>query len=411
MNLTNIIAFGLRGGSALAKLVFVTYLGYFRYDFLLGEFALFVTITIVFTQVAGLEINQTIGRKLHALSKGEQKQLFQQQAIASLVSYIILSSSIIIFYYNLLESYWIAGVLILCLEHYTTELYRLYILKLRPLRASLLVFIKNFGWVIMFIMLHHLELISANMESILILWLAFLLLSSIIGNPKTEILADIKNSFHLEAWPKKTWRLVSSSKFFILSAIVIACIGALDKLLIEKYFGTEQLGRYYVYQTIASIPALIISFSIGATLWPRCIKLAAMGNEKDYAVLWRKLNALYLLAITFLSLVIAIVTPVVFKILDRSPSDLTLLYILIASSATFVLCDPYKLNLYAGGKDYALVIGNVTQLMLVMAFVTVGLLLRKIEAIAIGVLAANTLSLLFYRHQVPKRIALLIMLK
>lgn len=407
MSTTNIIAFGLRGGSALAKLVFVSYLGYFSYNFLLGQFVVFVTITAVFTQVAGLEINQTIGRKFHALSQGEQKQLFQHQAIASLGSYIILSSSIVVMYYGLLESYWIAGVFILYLEHYTTELYRLYIIKLRPLKASLLIFTKNFGWVILFVLLHHLELISASIEPVLLLWLVFLLLSSIIWNPKIEILGAIKNCFHLDAWPKKTWRLVWSSRLFILSAISIACIGAVDKLIIAKYFGTEQLGRYYLYQTIASMPALVISFSIGATIWPKCIKLAATGNKNEYAILWKKLNNFYIFVITVLSLTIAIVTPVVLNILDRPLGEPSLLYILIASNAAFVLCEPYKLNLYTGGKDRALVIGNVTQLLLVIAFVAVGLLLSKIEAVAAGILIANTLSLLLYRCQIPKLIDLL----
>ncbi len=399
MSLINVIAFGLRGWAALAKLVFVTYLGFFSYDSLLGQFAVFATICIVFTQVAGLEINQTIGRKLHALSQQEQKQLFQLQAIASLVSYSVLSVLIVSLYYDLFEYYWVVGVLILYLEHYTTELYRLYVLQLNPLKASLLLFIKNFGWVLLFITLHRLGYITASIESILIFWLVFLLLSAIVGSPKIKSVAEINSVFKIGAWQKNTWDLVWSSRFFILSAIAIAGIGAVDKLIIVKYFSVEQLGEYYLYQTIASIPALIISFSIGATLWPKCIKLAATGDNVEYELLWKKLNNIVLVVTAFLSLTIALAAPIVLRLFDRPSNDLILLYVLILSSSSFVLCDPYKLNLYITRKDRELLLGNVIQLLLVVAFVLVALLVNKIEAVAVGLFSANTLSLFYYRYQ------------
>jgi O-antigen/teichoic acid export membrane protein len=399
------ISFCLRGGSALAKLIFVLYLGHFNYDSLLGQFALFATITAVFTQVAGLEINQTIGRKLHAIGDEERKKLFLHQIIASLIAYAIISSAIVTIYYNLLGVYWILGLAILYLEHYTTELYRLYILKLRPLKAALLLFIKNFGWVALFIALHYFGVISANIQFILIFWLAFLMVSSIIGNQSFEISTDIKKSLLKNGSFKYTRKLVWSSRFFILSALAVALIGAIDKLLIGKFFGTEQLGRYYLYQTVASIPALMVAFSIGATLWPRCIKLAATGSEHEYVVLWRRLNALYWMVITSVSLAISILMPFALNMLGRPSDDLSIFYILLASSAAFVLCEPYKLNLYTGGKDHALVIGNILQLILVIAFVMVGLILGKIEAVAIGVLFANILSLFLYHLQVPIKIA------
>jgi len=403
--LLHFISFGLRGGAALAKLFFVIYLGHLNYDSLVGQFAIFATITIVFTQLAGLEINQTIGRKLHALGDYEKKSLFQHQVIASLFSYAMLSTIIVAIYYNLLGSYWVAGLMVLYLEHYTTELYRLYILNLRPLKATLLLFIKNFGWIALFVLLHYLEVVSAKIEHVLILWLGFLLLASFIGTSNIKILSDAKNLIFSKGCLGNTWRLVWSSRFFILSAVAIAFIGAIDKLLIGRFFSAEQLGGYYFYQTIASIPALIVSFSIGATLWPKCIKLAATGNEADYLILWKRLNSLYWIIIISASLAIAISIPFALKALDRSPDELSVFYLLLASSAAFALCEPHKLHLYTGGEYQALLIGNVLQLITVVVFVMTGLLLGGIDAVAAGLLSANILSFYLYRHQVPMRVA------
>lgn len=171
------------------------------------------------------------------------------------------------------------------------------------------------------------------------------------------------------------------------------------------------MGRYFLYQTIANIPAIIISFSIGATLWPKCIKLAATGDQEGFSILWEKLNSLYLLIIFSLSVLIAVFVPITFKVLERFPDDFALLYTLIASSAAFVLCDPYKLSLYTDRKDRALLVGNMIQLLLVTSFVGGGLLLNNIESIAMGLFAANSLSLLSYRFEVPSRIAVLIVSK
>jgi O-antigen/teichoic acid export membrane protein len=404
VNLIDIIAFALRSGSALAKLVFVTYLGLLSYDSLLGQFAVFSTIAIVFTQIAGLEINQTIGRKLHSLSKNEQVRLYHYQVIAALISYLLLSGPIIILYNGLLEVYWIVGVLILCLEHYTTELYRFYILTLNPLKASLLLFTKNSGWVLLFIVLHQYGYIAAKMSSILFLWLLCLLIAATIGSPKCKAIYSIYQNFDSKNWRKQTFHLVWSSKLFMLSAIAIAGIGAVDKLLIGSYFTLEQLGDYYFYQTIASIPALVVSFSIGATLWPKCIKLAATGDWLQYIELWRSLKTNYTFIIVTLSLAIAFAIPIVLKSLNRPVSSLELLYTLIASSSALAICDPYKLDLYVRKRDKALLMGNATQLLLVLTLVVIGVTTNKIEFAAIGLFVANLVSLFLYHNNVPIKI-------
>jgi O-antigen/teichoic acid export membrane protein len=404
VNATNLIAFSLRLASALAKLVFVTYLGYFSYHSLIGQFAMISTMAIVFTQVAGLEINQTIGRQLHSLNKHQQERLYKYQAIASLCFYLVLCTFILILYKDLLKTYWIAGVLILCLEHYTTELYRFHILTINPFKASMIMFVKNVGWVWLFIVLHHTGYISADIGNILLLWLAFLLISAAIGGPSCQTIANAYKHFDSTKWYKHMFELVWSSKWFLVSAIAVAGIGAVDKLLIGGYFTLDKLGQYYSYQTIASIPALVVSFSIGATLWPKCIKLSATGKKEEYSKLWKKLNRYVILLMIVLSSGIAVTVPLLFETLKNKPTDYILLYTLISANLFLALCDPFKLKLYISHHDLALVAGNVTQLLLIATVVVCSLAFHEIKIVALSVLLANAVAWIFYNCGLPSRL-------
>ena len=400
MGRSNAIAFGLRLSSAVAKFLLVTYLGFRDHETLLGELALFVAITTIFTQVAGLELNQVIGRRLQSLSRHERNRLLNFHALASGIVYLLAVPTIYFFYWELLELYWVIGIPILILEHYVTEIYRLNILDLKPVRASVVLFLKNVGWVALFIALIEIGGWNPAMELILVCWLFFLVCAVIAsvflnGMPQPDAC-----SFHFRKSIRGVAELVWSAKTFVVSATAIAGIGAIDKLIIAHYFSLDELGVFYLFQTIATIPAIIVSFSIGATIWPKCIKYAALGQEAECKRIWNELNRLFVVVTIVLSTALALVVmfSLNISIVDRYQQDYLVFILLLGASAFFVMCDPYKLKLYIQRKDRILLIANVAQFSIVALFVLIGAQQKEMEFLTGSICAANFVALISFRY-------------
>jgi len=407
---TQIAALTLRSFSAISKLIFVTALGYLGEEKILGQFAIFATIVIFYTQIAGLEIHQTIARKIYTLDSKEKQTLFAAQSYAVIVSYIILLTLIIFYYFGLLGNYWVLGAFILIGEHITTELYRYNTIMLRPMKASAILFIKNFGWVGAFLSLYAFSLIQISIVNILSIWLIFVVIAMLIS---------VKGLKHVVVWGefyfklrfiKKTFSLVWESKSFMFSAASIAVIVAADKIILSNYYSLEEVGNYYFYQTLAGVPALVVGMTLGTTMWPKCIKLASLHLDQDYTKQWKKMNRYYMMSLAIISLVLIILVPYCMSILGHSieKSDINLLAILLIASSFFVLCEPYKLKLYIEKSDVALVFGNLWQLILVLSFLFISILFKSLLIFAFALLLANFISLIFYLFQVPSKTQLVL---
>lgn len=398
------IAFFLRGSSAFAKLGFVIYLGANYPPGFVGDYGLLVTLTVVFSQLAGLEIHQLVVRDLHRLNELELKKLMSQQLISIVGAYAILISILTWIYQDRLGSYWFLVGFILISDHYTTELYRYNVAKLNTIKATSLLALKNIGWVVSLLALDVTGLHSLSMSSILATWSIFLILAVIIGTPNLSILHYILDS--------KTWRveIIDSfgvawkSRYFMISAAAISMIGALDKFFIETNFSKEDFGSYFLTYSIANIPALIVSFTVGLTVWPKCIKLRGEGRFHEYEINWRKLGLLYLLIVIGLS--IAIYFGVLFfdfNIRDSFNHDLLGLLMLV--SGVMALIEPLKLRLYLEGLDLSLALMNVFHLIVAFLSILVFYNSSDVRSVAVGLIIANLITLLAYFKKMPNRLA------
>lgn len=402
--MANMIAFLLRGASAFAKLGFVIYLGGNYSASLVGDYGLLVTLTVVFSQLAGLEIHQLVVRDLHRLSELELIELMSRQFISIVIAYAILISILTWLYQDWLGGYWFLVGLILIADHYTTELYRYNVAKLNIIKATSLLALKNVGWVLCLLALDMTGLYSLSMISILMAWSIFLIFAVIIGTPNLSIINYI---LHSKMWRSEiiaSFGVAWKSRYFMISAAAISMIGALDKFFIELNYSKEDFGLYFFTYSIASVPALIVSFTVGLTVWPKCIKLRGEGRIHEYESNWGRLGLLYLLIIIGFSFAIYFgILFFDFKI--RDSFSLNLLGLLLFVSGVMALIEPLKLRLYLEGLDLSLALMNVLHLIIVFLSILGFYKSGDLRSVAVGLIIGNSIALLAYFKNMPTRFA------
>lgn len=406
MALVNTMGFMLRGGSAAAKFLFVLYLAGKTSSALLGQVAILISVAAIFTQIAGLEINQVVGRQFHTLSGDERVQLLRRHALAALSAYLVLTPVALALYSDLLIPNWAGVVCILVFEHLITEVYRYNILMLRPTYASALFFIKNAGWVLLFVLLVEAGIAAPSFGLVVQCWAGMLVLTAIPLIVSRHVWPTLRTVAQLSAWAPQTASLVWQARPFVISSIALAGIGSIDKLLIGERFSTAELGVYFFFSTCTSAISLLVSFSIGATAGPRCIKIFATEGRAAYRPHFRRLQQLYWL--TTFAAVLAITLPAVplLELFGKAiyQQHLEILYLLTPAAALVVLCEPYKMTAYLERRDLVLVLGNVFHLISVVTCVTLFSRHNDVVWVAAGVLLSSVLSYAFFALNVGWRI-------
>lgn len=407
MQLIKVAAFGLRGMSAAAKFLLVMYIASAGSAELLGQVAIITAITTLFSQVAGLEINQVIGRRLHALNSAGLVQILRSQAIICFGAYVLLVPVALFSYTDIFAPYWASIILILILEHLITEAYRLNILLLRPVFASCLLFIKNVGWVILFVGISEINREKMTFELMLNCWAVVLILTGLPlalfawNRNRSENKSTLKTSI------KKIPALMSESIPFIACSIFTAFAGTIDKIIIGKYFSISELGIFFFFSTFASILSLVVTFSVGSTTGPECIKVHTTQGLQEFLVCLSKLKKQYLITISitaFLVIITSIPTLIIMEKISYFPYFWILISMVI-SAGFLALCDPFKLEEYLSKRDSSLVIGNAFHLISLVIGITISSLTSNINFVAIGIMLSSILTFIFFAMRGPRKLA------
>lgn len=384
MTIVSVVAIILRGCSAAARFLFVIYVAKVADAELVGQAALVTTLATLFTQLAGLEVHQVLGRQLHAFSTVERQMQLMHQGFVCVLAYVVLIPIAALAYPEIVFQHLPLVGLIFVLEHFITEQFRLNILLLEPLRATRLLAMKNIGWIFLFIAVIESGLALPTLSLMLWCWAGTLVA---IATPllwRVGLASYAKTFFFLSQWRLDAYRLLQAARPFIVSATAVACTGAVDKLIMGRYFSLADIGVYYFYQSCASVPSLIATFTLGTTLWPYCVQAATLKDENRYRREWQRLFRLFWAVSVVSSVVVALSIPALLDLLNKPDyeASLSLFYWLLASSALTTLCDPHKLHLFVTHRDLALVAGNLFQLLFMAVLVTFACIYGNLMAVA-----------------------------
>jgi O-antigen/teichoic acid export membrane protein len=384
MKLAGALAFLLRGGSAGAKFLFVIYLAKVADTQLVGQVALITTLVTLFTQVAGLEIHQVLGRKVHAMSQEERRTHWLLQGFICMVAYLVLIPVAAVAYPELVFQHLPLIGLIFVLEHFITEIFRLHIILLQPLLATRLLAMKNIGWIIIFIVIIEGGFAEPSLFLMLLCWVGVLV---VIATPliwRAVSGVHLRDYFVVSEWRNDADLMLRSARPFIVSATAVAGTGAVDKLIMGSFFPLSDLGVYYFFQTCASVPSLIATFGLGTLLWPRCVQAATLKEESRYRREWHHLLRMFWAVTVGASVIVAFAVPFLLELLSKPEYEvrMSVLYWLLGANALITLCDPHKLHLYVVHRDRALVAGNLFQFLIMAGLIAIACLHGDLTTVA-----------------------------
>lgn len=399
MTAAGVLAFLLRGGSAGAKFLLVIYLAKVADTTLVGQAALITTLVTLFTQVAGLEIHQVLGRKVHAMSREARRTYWLLQGYICMAAYVVLIPLTAVAYPDLVFEHLPLIGLIFVLEHFITEIFRLNIILLQPVRATRLLAMKNIGWILVFIVVIESGLAEPSLSLMLSCWAGVLVAIATPLIRRAVSCSHARDCFVVFEWRSGVGLLLRGARPFIFSATAVAGTGAVDKLIMGSYFPLADLGVYYFFQTCASVPSLIATFSIGTLLWPRCVQAATLKEEGRYRREWHHLLRMFWFVTAAASVIVAFAVPILIELLSKPEFEarMPVLYWLLVANALTTLCDPYKLHLYVSHRDHALVAGNVFQFLTMTFLMMIACLRGDLATVAAYSAASALLAWLIFQ--------------
>lgn len=369
----NLFAFLLRGGAAAAKFLLVLFLGYRESTSILSWYAIFTSACVIYIQLAGFEIYQVVGREINSLGRSEVLKQYARHAIVAITAFVFCSFFLVDAKFTLNGESAILCLAIFGLEHFVTELYRYSIFLLRPLRASIIIFMKNAFWVVAFVVAAQLGWIELSVENLVLFWFVGLFFIAILFGFNASVFFILIRAFFDWSAIKSSILLAWQGRLFLVSALSVVAAANLDKIIVSKFFSNDLVASYFLNQTIASIPSLLISFTVGLINWPRCIKIGADGDWEGFSREWLQLVRLYVFvtATSFVFLIIVVLT-LKHEFSMLKSVDLKLLIVFVLSFAFVSAAEPFKLKLYVMKKDKRLLVGNLLQMTLSVMAMYVG---------------------------------------
>jgi hypothetical protein len=186
----------------------------------------------------------------------------------------------------------------------------------------------------------------------------------------------------------------------MISAAAIVMTGALDKFFIDLKYSKEDLGQYFYTYSIASIPALMVSFTVGMTIWPQCIKLRANEKFHEYKKKWIQLGLLYFLIIFSLSLILYFGVLII-EVHLKGSFDRSLFGLLLLACGTMALIEPLKLRIYLESMDLQLAYLNFIHFIIAFLVVLIFSYWNNLYMIAAGLIFSNILAIMGFYLKMP----------
>ncbi|MEH6583196.1 MAG: hypothetical protein V7754_14740 [Halioglobus sp.] len=236
----------LRGATLFGRFCFIFVAAkYLPLDELGGYSLIAVTVGYALYLV-GLDFYTYSTRQVIGSPESIQANLILNQFRVYLLSFALVSPVLItLFIYDFLNWQWAAYFYaLLFTEHFSQEIVRLLVALGRPLKASVILFLRGAGWSYLVTILFFLDASPRNLETILQLWLASSALSLLVGLLWLPFVPWTKL---FESLPERKWVLkgIKVALPFLASTLALRAIFTLDRYAIETLDGIAALDDPY----------------------------------------------------------------------------------------------------------------------------------------------------------------------
>lgn len=396
--LDKLVNLGLRGLSLLSKLFLVIYITKLFVPADVGQYILFSSFIIYLVGFIGFEFHTYSSRQL---IRGNDKDYV---VISNLLLFYVSSFvvcvplSIAAYYFSGLSlKYIFIFLIVLLLEGATLEIFRILVVMLKNISASLLLFFKTALWIVFFSGLTYINDDFAYFEYLLYLWVLGLLLSLIYGLFSLSKLFDF-SKVNILKYGKYSWIKtgMKTSIFMFISAQAVLVVFVLDKWMVSNFDSIELLAVYGLFFGISSGIYSFLEASVIVYFYPKLMR-SFPGEE------FNGLKTSFLKQVFYVgSLLVVFSSVIIFLVLDWIDKEhyrglLPVFFILAFANFFKSMAAVYHYVLYSASLDGKNVISNVLSMCVFIFYCLISLSLgvSAIYSASLGVLTFFISQLVF----------------
>lgn len=337
----------------------------------IGRYGLFAA-TIGFSMlIIGGDYYTYSNRELLSAPKHRWSFVIQHQALAIGLLYLVLLPSQLIFFWLgfLPQTLLVWFISLLLVEHIAQEINRLLIVMQRPLIASWILFIRLGLWVWALLPILWLYPALRNLETVFGAWWLGTSMAIIFG----------ANIIRREVTPWRRWPLdrawlmrgYKTGSMFLIATVCFKALQTIDRYVVEYLVGSDLLGVYVFYVSLAMAVVNLIDPMVFSFLYPRLVRAYAQGERETYRRLLKEMAWSAIGISAALSLVVALFAPLVFEWIGRPvySKHLPLLWLLLITAVVYVAGMIPHYGLYAKKAEKAIMFAHVSSLLVFFAAV------------------------------------------
>lgn len=321
-----------------------------------------LTLSIV---LLGLDFYTYSSRDILQGEKDEQGQKVRDQFAFYLLSYVVFLPLLsLVFFFELIEwEYIVWFYLLLVLDHFTQELYRVLLVFKKPVVASALFFIKVGLWILPLFALWILGYEKfMNINAILGFWTVFELIAILFG-----LFFFVKLPFKIDFKKAINWHWIKSGLLislpFFIGTIASNVIEFSDIYMIKWHFGLAgdaQVGIYSFFVGMGNIVQMFVQSAILIVFAPKLLESFSK-DKKQFKILHKQMAKQNILASVGISLVVFVFLYPLVQFLGKTniEANYNLIYLLVGAKVLFNISMIYHYHLYVRHQDKSIIISMV----------------------------------------------------
>jgi O-antigen/teichoic acid export membrane protein len=336
----------------------------------LGEFGLLGVTLSLALYLVGLDFYAFNTRELLRGDLAAAPSRIRDQFVFHGITYLIAFPLLLtVFLWGVLPwSFAILFYSLLLMEHLAQELQRILITLHRSVHASALMFIRGGFWVFAVLGLMAMNPAFRSVETVVVAWTIGVAIS-LIG--AAYYLRDLPWSRGTRASVDWAWirRGLAVSLPFLVSTLAFRGVVSADRYALDHYAGTEAVGVFTLYVGIRNAIQSLLDMGVIAVLRPKVIQAYQTGEMSTYKTLMRQLTV----AVTSLGAVLCLAGAIgIWPLLAvvRNPiygQHLSAYWLILGMTLAWTLGDIPQTALYARNEDRAIVVANLTGLVIAAA--------------------------------------------
>jgi O-antigen/teichoic acid export membrane protein len=247
----------------------------------IATYTLFVSVLVFSVYLLGLEFHNYLAREVLGKEVSDWSLYVRDSIVFSIISYFVFFPIIfLVFILDILPSEyrWLFFVVLL-MEYFSQECYRLLIIMEKLVQANLILFIRSGLWCYMAIWLMSVSEEARVIETLLWLWAigGFL---SIIVCIKLIVKSGVKWKSWLSGGIDFSWirNGLSVGGFILIGTLAYRGVYTFDKILIKTFTEYEVIAIYGLFLTIVGVAQSFIEAGVVSYYFP---KLVSAHNQKQ----------------------------------------------------------------------------------------------------------------------------------